>query len=161
MIPIPPFALKYGAYALVLGTAYISGCVRGSQMANDRIERITQDYANFRINTEIVGKAAQASADERKALDERRKAASDESYAKALGVLGRDIGELRRARSSADYLPPAPADTKCPEGWACFDRTLLQQAIRQLDEGVSGILAEGDSVRLRLSEAITWANRLN
>ena len=150
MIPIPPFALKYGAYALVLGACWTHGCHYGEQ-------RISADYANFRINTEIVGKQAQREADERKALDERRKAASDESYSKALTVLSADLERLRRARASADYLPPAPADTKCPEGWACFDRTELQQAIRQLDEGVSGLLAEGDSVRLQLSTAIDWA----
>lgn len=158
---IPPIALKIGAIGLILGATYISGCVRGSEMANDRIQRITEDYANFRINTEIVGKAAQRDADAIKATNEARKAASDESYSKALSVLGADLERLRRARSSTDYLPPAPADTKCPEGWACFNRAELQQAIRQLDEGVSGILAEGDSVRLRLDTAIRWAGGVN
>ena len=161
MIPIPPFALKYGAYALILGATYISGCVRGSQTANARTEQVKADYLQFRVNTEAIGKAAQKEANATKAANEQKAKASDESYAKALVVLGRDIGELRRARTSTDYLPPAPADTKCPEGWVCFDRAALESAIRQLDEGVSGIVEKSDTVRLRMDESIKWANRLN
>jgi len=150
MIPIPPQALKFGAYALILGATYVGGCVRGSQTANER-------YLRFKADVEAVGKAAQERAEAIKATNEARKAASDESYAKALTVLGADLERLRRARSSTNYLPPAPADTKCPEGWACFDRAALESAIRQLDAGVSGIVAESTEVKLRLDTAIDWA----
>lgn len=155
MTPIPPFALKYGAYALVLGAAWLHGCQYGEQ-------RISADYANFRIKTEIVGKAAQASADERKALDERRKAASDESYAKALGVLGRDIGELRkRAGSGANDLPaPAPSAT-CPEGQRCFNREQFDLALGEYEGEVLTLVGEGSEVKLRMDEAISWARSIS
>ena len=161
MIPIPPYALKLGAYGLILGATYISGCVRGSQTANARTEQVKAEYLQFRVNVEAVGKAAQKEADAIKAANEQKAKASDESYSKALTVLGADLERLRRARASTDYLPPAPADTKCPEGWACFDRVALESAIRQLDAGVSGIVEKSDTVRLRMDESIKWANRLN
>jgi hypothetical protein len=152
---IPPIVLRLGAYGLILGAAYVGGCVRGSQTAN-------QELATYRANVEAEGRSAQAAADARRKLDEQRKAASDESYAKALGVLGHDLGELRkRATARGDFVPAKPADSVCPQGWACFDRAALESAIRQLDAGVSGIVAEGDQVRLRMDESIKWANRLN
>lgn len=158
MIPIPPIALKFGAYGLILGATYIGGCVRGSQIENARTEKVQNEFSTFKLQVEAAGRSAQAAADERKKLDEQKAKASDESYAKALVALGSDIERMRRARSDTNYLPPAPADTKCPEGWACFDRAELQQAIRRLDEGLSGITQESDSVRLRLETAIRWAN---
>ena len=100
-------------------------------------------------------------ADAIKARDIERKAASDESYSKALTILGGDIERLRKSRADTHYLPPASTDTRCPETWACFDRAELEQAIQRLDDGVSGIVAEGDQVRLKLDTAIQWANRLN
>jgi hypothetical protein len=146
---IPPIALRLGAYGLILGAAYVGGCVRGSQTAN-------QELATYRANVEAEGRSAQAAADARRKLDEQRKAASDESYSKALTVLGADIERLRKSRASGGYVPPSGPATPSPD-LACFSRAELEQAIQRLDAGVSGIVAEGDTVRLRLSTAIEWA----
>jgi hypothetical protein len=151
---IPPLVLKFGTIGLILGATYIGGCVRGSQTAN-------KELATYRAQVEAAGRSAQAAADEANARNIKLKEASDASYRTALVALGSDIERMRKSRASTNYLPAKPADSACPEGWACFDRTLLEQALQRLDDGVSGIVAEGDTVRLRLSEAITWANRLN
>jgi hypothetical protein len=151
---IPPIVLKFGTISLILGACWLHGCHYGKQ-------RISDEYAEYRIKVEAAGRSAQAAADEANARNIKLKEASDASYRTALVALGSDIERLRKSRASTNYLPAKPADSACPEGWACFDRTLLEQALQRLDDGVSGIVAEGDSVRLRLSEAITWANRLN
>lgn len=150
MIPIPPQALKFGAYGLIVSAAYIGGCVRGSQTANEK-------YLRFKADVEAVGKASQRDADIKAAKDKEKAHASDLSYAKALTVLGADIERLHK-RTSTNSLPAPPADTKCPEGWACFDRAIIQSALQRLDEELSGIAEEGDQVRLRLEYAIKWAN---
>jgi hypothetical protein len=148
---IPPILIKSGAIALLFGTVYISGCVHGEKEATAALE-------TFKAQVAAEGRAAQAAADATKAKDIARKEASDASYRKALVVLGADIERMRRARASANPVPATPPDSKCPDGWACFDRAELESAIRRLDAGVSGIVAEGDSVRLRLDTAIRWAN---
>jgi hypothetical protein len=152
---IPPIVLKVGTIGLILGACWLHGCHYGEQ-------RISKDYATYRINVESVGKAAQAAADAEKALNEARKAASDASYAKALGVLGRDIGELRKRTSSGAYDLPAPAPSAtCPQGQRCFDRDGFDAALRDFEGEVLTLVGEGATLKLRMDEAITWANRLS
>lgn len=154
MIPIPPLALKYGAYALILGATYVGGCVRGSQTANER-------YLRLEANVEAVGKAAQERVEAIKATNEARKAASDESYAKALTVLGADLERLRkRASSGANDLPAPAPSAVCPEGLRCFDRDGFDSALREYEGEVLTLVGEGATLKLRMDEAIKWANRI-
>lgn len=151
MIPIPPQALKLGAYALILGSAWLHGCRYGEQS-------ISADYANFRINTEIVGKAAQKEADIKAAKDKEKAHASDLSYAKALSVLGSHIERMRkRANSGAnDLRTPAPTPL-CAEGLRCFDRELFDSALRTFEGEVLTLVGEGATLKLRMDEAVSWA----
>lgn len=151
---LAPYLLRIGGIAALLLTTWLHGCHYGEQ-------RISDEYAQYRISVESAGRIAQMNSDAIKARDEQRKAASDESYAKALTVLGGDIERLRKSRADTHYLPPVSTDTRCPETWACFDRALLESAIGQLDADVSGIAETGDKMKLRMDEAIRWANRLN
>jgi hypothetical protein len=89
--------------------------------------------------------------------DKQRKEASDASYTKALVLLSADANRMLNARSISDYVPAAPANSRSPET-ACFDRRQLEQALRRLDAGVSGLVGEGDETRLKLDTAIRWAN---
>ena len=131
-------------------------------MANERIERIKTEYAEYRIKVEAEGRSAQAAADAEKALNEARKAASDASYSKALGVLGRDIGELRKRTSSGAYDLPAPAPSAtCPQGQRCFDRDGFDAALRDFEGEILTLVGEGATLKLRMDEAIRYANRLN
>lgn len=161
MIPIPPYALKLGAYGLILGATYISGCVRGSQTANARTEQVKADYLQFRVNTEAIGKAAQKEADATRAANEQKAKASDESYSKALTVLGADLERLRRARASTDGLSaPAPSPT-CPEGQRCFDRGQFDAALREYEGEVLTLVGEGAALKLRLDFAVKWASDIS
>lgn len=63
---------------------------------------------------------------------------------------------LRNQRSDAGYLPAAAATSKRPD-LATFDRGGLERALQQFDEGVSGLLAEGDQARIDLNTAKVWA----
>lgn len=151
MIPIPPFALKYGAYALVLSGIWLHGCHYGEQ-------RISADYANFRINTEIVGKQAQREADIKAAKDKEKAHASDLSYTKALSVLGSDIERLRKRANSGAHDLPAPAPTPlCAEGLRCFDRELFDSALRDYEGEVLALVGEGATLKLRMDTAMEWA----
>ena len=161
MIPIPPQALKLGAYGLVLGATYIGGCVRGSQIANDKLTQ-------YRAQVEAAGKQAQRDADIKAAKDRDNAHASDLSYSKALVALGSDIERLRRARSYPGPLAAPAPSTVCPEGLRCLDREEFDTALsryweaeRRSEEAIDGLIAEGATLKLRMDEAISWANRLN
>ena len=152
MIPIPPLALKYGAYALVLGATYVGGCVRGSQTANEK-------YLQFKADVEAVGKAKQYEAEIEKAKGAQRAEASDASYAKALTVVGNDLERLRKRVSSGAHDLPAPAPSAtCPQGQRCFDREQFDAALRDYEGEVLTLVGEGATLKLRLDTAIRWAN---
>ncbi len=148
---ILPWWAKPLAMLLLLGATWGHGWIKGANHGEEKLEAFASDVR-------IEGVKAQAVADVRAAIDRKRKEASDAGYSTALAVLGADIGRLRNARSSSNPVPAAPANSGCPEGWACFDRAELEQAIRRLDEDVSRLVAEGDTVALKLDTAIRWAN---
>ena len=150
---IMPWWAKPLAVLLLLAATWGHGWMRGASHGEAKL-------AAFAADVRTEGVKAQAVADARADRDRQRKAASDASYEKALVVLGADIERMRRARAGSNPVPAAPAGSRCPEGWACFDRAELEQAIRRLDADVSGIVAEGDSIALKLDTAIRWAAEL-
>lgn len=159
MIPIPPIVLKLGTYVLILSTAWLHGCHYGKSMGEAEFFRLKTEYQIFTDKTRAAGEAAQKQADAQKALDEQRRAASDASYAKALGVLGRDIGELRKRTSSGAYDLPAPnaPTAQCAEGLRCFSREEFDRALREFETATDGFVAEGAALNLQLTTAIDWA----
>ena len=63
---------------------------------------------------------------------------------------------LRDQRASADFLPsPAPA-SKSPDE-ATIIRPEFERAIRKFDQGVQGLIDEGDEARIDLNSAKAWA----
>lgn len=88
--------------------------------------------------------------------DNARKDANNEMLKLRLAGLATDNKRLRDG-ASASSLPARPADTRCPEAWACFDRGELDSALRRFTQDTAGLIAEGAEVRLRLTTAIEWA----
>lgn len=124
------------------------------------------EFAEFRGRVDALGQAAEQRARDRIALDKSRKEASDASYQVALTVLGADVERMRKqANPGGLKLSPAPANTRCPEGQRCFDRSEFDAAIGRYFERETGsvertvgLVIEGAKVKLRLDTAIRWAN---
>ena len=51
----------------------------------------------------------------------------------------------------------APAGSRSV-GLACFDRAELEQALQRFDDGISGLIAEGDADAVGLNVARSWAS---
>ncbi|HEY6018728.1 MAG TPA: hypothetical protein VIY48_02215, partial [Candidatus Paceibacterota bacterium] len=105
------------------------------------------------------GKAAEKVARAHEEHDKQAKEVAD-ANAKKLLADNADLGKrLRNARSRSGFLPKPPADSPSPER-ACFDRTLLESALQRLDDGVQGLISEGDASKLKLSTAEEWAKSI-
>ena len=50
----------------------------------------------------------------------------------------------------------APAGSRSVD-LACFDRAELEQALQRFDDGISGLIAEGDADAVGLNTARAWA----
>ena len=147
-LSIVPLPYRIGAMALLVVASFAYGWFKGHVAGENK-------YQAFVAETRNAGQIAQKAAEVQKQRDEARKVESDASYKVALSALSDDVNRLRAARANTDYLP-APAPTSQRPDLACFLRADLERAIRQLDADVSGIVAEGDTARLRLDTAIRW-----
>lgn len=138
-----------GVFCFALG-ASVAWTVQGW-----RLDASKAEYAAFVAQTKAAGEIAAAQA---KAKDEeykRLKEKTDEDHAKTVAALNADIKRLRNARDDSGYLPKPPTGAKHPER-ACFKRNELESAIRQLDAGVSEIIAGCDVGRVDLDSVKIW-----
>lgn len=88
--------------------------------------------------------------------------AKEEADAKAkrdTAQLHRTIARLRDERSRASLVPAAPAASDDPAR-ACFDRAELDGALRKFEEGITGLLAEGEQAVIGLDAAKAWQRLL-
>lgn len=139
--------LALGAASGAGGAWYIQGL---------RINALQAEYDGFVATVKAHGEAAKKLADAKAADDKKRKEESDAAYQTSIARLAADNKRLRDERARSSYVPAGPG----PAGRSdltCFDRTELERALQQFDEGVAGLLAEGDADALALTIARRWA----
>jgi len=140
---------------LVLGI--VAGVLAlGVAVQTKRVESCKSEAAAFASLVEANGKAAEAKARAQEASDKAKKEKSDADYKRLATERNTLAKRLRDQRASSGILPAAPAGSASPSR-ACFDRTELERALQRLDAGVSGLVAEGDALGLRLKLAREWA----
>lgn len=110
----------------------------------------------FVATTKAQGEAAKKLADAQAAEDKRKKESSDHEYETTIASLRADVKRMRDDRARASFVPAAPAGSRSP-GLACFDRADLEQALRRLDVGISGLIEEGDADAVGLNAGRRWA----
>jgi hypothetical protein len=145
---IPTQYMLLGIAALVaasMGFGYVKGAHHESLKA-----------ARFEAATEALGQAAKLRTDAVIKADKLRKETADAENNRTLDSLRADIKRLRDNRASGNFLPAAPAGAGRPD-LACFDRALLERAIRDLDKGVQGIVDQCSETTVNLDTAKKWA----
>jgi len=148
---INPYAI---GGAVVLGLAIGGGGAWHIQGL--RLDTVKAEYKGFVTKVDAAGQAAKVQAERITAADKLNKEKADNEHKIAIDQLTADIERLRNARASRGYVPPAPAGSGRPD-LACFDRGSIEQALRQFDAEVNGLIAEGDENTLALKIARTWA----
>lgn len=144
--------LALGSFALGLA----SGGGVAWKVQGWRLDAVQAKFDGFVATTKAEGEAVKKLADATAAEDKRKKENSDHDYQTRIAGLVANNRRLRDARARSGYVPAAPAGSRNPE-IACFDRSELDQALRRLDEGVTGLIAEGDADTVGLNVARSWA----
>lgn len=121
-----------------------------------RLDAVQAKFDGFVATVKAEGEAAEKLAKAEAAEDKRKKEIADHDYQSRIDSLVADNQRLRNERSRRGYVPAAPAGSRNPE-IACFDRADLEQALRRLDEGISGLIDEGDADAVGLNVARRWA----
>ena len=142
---ISPQMVVYAILATLV-TGYVLHC-----------EYVKKDRASFIAKLEAQAEEQKRKNKEQELKDKKAKETAD-AEAKTLRADNAALArKLRQQRSSSRFVPPAPTGTKSPDRIA-FDRTLIERALQQLDDEVSGIIAEGDQARIGLDTAKKWSN---
>lgn len=152
MIVGNPWAL---AALFALGLASGAGGAWWAQ--GQRLAATQARFDGFVGTVKAEGEAAKKLAEAKAAEDKRIKENSDHEYQITLAGLRADNKRLRDDRARASFVPAAPAGSRNP-GIACFDRAELEQALRRLDAGVSGLVEQGDADAVGLNVARSWAS---
>lgn len=150
----PALILWIAAGAFVLGLS--SGAGVAWWVQGLRLDALQAKYDGFVATTKAEGEAAKQLAEAQAAKDKRKKESSDHEYQTTIANLRADVKRMRDDRTRGRFVPAAPASSRNP-GIACFDRAELEQAIRRLDSGVSGLLEQGDADAVGLNTARAWA----
>ena len=144
--------LALAAFAVGL----VSGAGPAWYVQGLRLSAAQSTFDGFVSTTKAQGEAAQREAEAKAKADRQLKESSDREYQATIAALRADVKRMRDDRARSRFVPAAPAGSRNP-GIACFDRAELEQAIRRLDSGVSGLIEQGDADAVGLNTARSWA----
>lgn len=151
MIPLSPTILgAIGAGIVILG---LGAAVK---VQSARLESTKAEYAGFVAQVKAAGDAQEAAS---KVKDEQNKLAkekSDAQNAKSRAALIVALNSLRHASSSGGGLS-APTPSATSPARTCFDPAKLDSALRNLDQGILGIVEIGSGAVADLDSAKAWA----
>jgi hypothetical protein len=102
------------------------------------------------------GDAARSRAEAQIKDDRRKKEESDLEYKTTIAAIRAESDKLRHARTRTRYVPASPAGSRRP-GVTCYDSAELERTLHGLIDGVSELIAEGDSGAVALNSARAWA----
>ncbi len=153
---MPAWAWRLVAYAVILIAAASFGALKMHSYDAARYENLEMTYENFKSQTAAEGKLAQVRADQQKANDLKAKEKADADHKTAVDSLNAELDGLRKRGARGNTVPPAPASTSRPD-LACFDRTLLGDAIDGFLRDVSSQVTSGAKATLDLDNAKAWA----
>ena len=122
-----------------------------------RLDAVQAKYDGFVATAKAEGDAAKKLAEATAAEDKRKKESSDHEYQTTIASLRADVKRMRDDRARSRFVPAAPAGSRSI-GLACFDRAELEQALQRFDDGISGLIAEGDAGAVGLNVARSWAS---
>lgn len=129
------------------------------QIKNNRIDALIKEQAAFLAAIDIAAKDAEIKAKQKEKQYAEAKESADTKYQDTIAKLKSDADSLRierdKARSTA--LSNIARRSKDPDR-LCFDRTKLERAIEQFEQGVSGIAGQSDDRDAKLIFIRDWYN---
>ena len=143
-------------YIVLAALLAFAGMGIALKVQTSRLASCQQASAAFVAQIKANGEAAEKEAKRVNAENDAKKA----KYDKEIIKLRADRDALaKRLRDSAatSNLPETRTVTGKPDGTACFDRGILDGAIRAFTAGTAAIATEGQSAADELSNARAWA----
>lgn len=144
-----PLHYRLLAMIALAGAVYGLGWIKGAN--HEQLKA-----AKFEAATVALGQAAKQRADATIKADKLRKETADAENNRTLDSLRADIKRLRNARAHGGGLS-APATAPSSPDRICFAPAKFSAALRDLDEGILGIVEDGSKAVIDLDTAKKWA----
>jgi len=145
-------------YVIIAALLAFVGMGVAIKVQSSRLAACNAGFEVFKAEVKAKGDAAAAEAARIDAENAKRKEKADAERKRLLSANADLAARLRDARAGRGYVPEAAPGSASPDR-AAFNRAELDGALRRLDAGVSGLIAEGDAARLGLDSAREWAPR--
>lgn len=144
--------ILYAALAalVVIGGASLFGYVQTQRLASCR-----QEFQAFQAQVKAIGDAAEIAARKQEASDKAKKEKIDRENIQ-LRRNNAILAQRMRDNAGRSVLPAAAPGSGRPDA-ACFQRTLLDDALRKFTQGTAGIAIDGDAAVTDLDSARKWA----
>lgn len=113
-------------------------------------------FDSFKGATEALGEQARERTATRIKTDKLAKEKADAQNKVDRDNFRATVIRLRNERTSSSFVPAAPAGAASPDR-AAFGRADLERAIRELDQGVQGLVDQGSAAIIDLDTAKRWA----
>ena len=143
--------LGAGTIVLLSGLLYVQ---------TQRLQAAQAKHSKFVAEVKAKGEQQEAAAKAKAEADRKTKERTDAEIDRLRRSNAALARSLHDARARGSYLPPAAPGSERPDR-ACFDRTELERAVRQLDAEVSRIVEQGDQALIDLNAARAWAGSVS
>ena len=150
-------------YAAIAAALVGMGAVGASKYYAPRLEAEKRAFAEFRGGVEALGRAASLKAKETDEANRKRKQDADKENAAAVAALRGTIAGLRGERAkrgAAGGFVSQPAPDALGLRLSCYDSAKLDDALRKLDRGIQGLVAEGDQATIDLNSVRKWISSI-
>jgi len=140
-----------------IGAAVIIGLLSiALKVQSSRLEATKAEYAAFVATTKAIGEKAQAEAKLKETQDKLAKEKADNENQTNRARLAVLTKRLRDSNSGSSLLPAIPTNAGSAET-ITFDRPSLDRALSSYEEGIAGLIEEGDKAIIDLNTAKQWA----
>ena len=144
------------ATAAIAVACALAGAAGAWTIQGWRMDALQARFDGFVAQTKIIGEQAQKEADAIKTADEKRKEVADHENKSTRNALLADIKRLRDSSARSGNLSSPTPSTGSPDK-TCFDPAKLDLALRNLDQGILGIVESGSEAVIDLDTAKAWA----
>lgn len=153
-------ALKALVLAIVVAMIFGAGVYWEHERMDKVLTKERAEANQFKGGVTALGHDAEVRAAKQRLADIKAKERADEEKDRLLAGNRSTIERMRAAADAArgSLLSTAPADTRCPAGWVCYDAAELERADRERRDALRAIADKGTALILRYSTAVDWAN---
>ncbi len=141
--------------AFFLGT-YLGGLAAWG-IQDIRLHHLQTKYEDFMQQTQQEAQVARKLNAQIALENQKKKENADNDYQVEMDTLHTTIKRMQNARARSSFLPPITAGATNTDT-ACFKRGDLEQALQRLDNGIQGLITEGDEAITGLNKARNWVS---